>query len=209
MKRVVIVGAGGFGREVLAWATEHAAHGCDWQVAGFLDDNAEALRSFEISVPILGPISGHVPDSNALYLCALGSPEAKRRVCGTLVAAGARFLTLVHPRATVGPRTQLGDGVVVCPGAVVSCDVTLGAFVTVNLNATIGHDAHVGAFSTLSAHADVTGFVRLGDDVFLGSRAGVVPGKIVGDRVHIGAGSTVIADIPSDTRVFGIPARRV
>lgn len=209
MKRVLIVGAGGFGREVLAWALAHPDHTRVWRIAGFLDDNASAMARFDTGFSVIGSISGHTVDPDALYLCALGAPEVKRQVCGPLLDAGAKFLTLVHPASVVGPRTQVGDGCVICPGAVVSCDVTLGALVTVNLNATVGHDAVIGEYSTLSAHADVTGFVRLGEAVFLGSRAGVVPGKTIGDRVHIGAGSTVITDVPAGERVFGVPARRI
>lgn len=207
MTPVYIVGAGGFGREVLQWASDHPDCGVKWRIAGFLDDNASALDGFSRDVGILGPITGHVPDSESLYLCGLGLPGAKRAVCEKLAAAGARFLTLVHPRAYAGTEVVFGEGCVVCPGAVLSCDIRLGSFVTVNLNATVGHDAVIGDFSTLSALCDVTGFVRVGSDCFIGSRAGIVPHKKIGDGVHVGAGSTVINDIASGEKVFGVPAR--
>ena len=207
MKPVHIIGAGGFGREVLQWAGDHPDRGARWRIAGFLDDNPGALAAFGCEVKVTGPITGHVPDPDALYLCGLGQPGPKREICGRLAAEGAKFLTLVHPRAYVGARVEFGEGCIVCPGVVLSCDIRLGRFVTVNLNATVGHDAVIGDFTSLSALCDVTGFVTIGEGVFLGSRAGIVPGKKVGDRAHVGAGSTVIADIREGERVFGVPAR--
>jgi sugar O-acyltransferase (sialic acid O-acetyltransferase NeuD family) len=209
MKRVYIVGAGGFGREVLQWAGDHPDCGVLWRVAGFLDDNPDALAGFGRVVAVVGPIVGHVPDPDALYLCGIGQPAPKRAICGVLAAAGARFLTLIHPRVYTGTRVELGEGCVICPGAVLSCDIRLGRFVTVNLNATVGHDAVIGDFTTLSAHCDVTGFVSIGEEVFMGSRSGVVPGKKIGSGAHVGAGSTVITDIHEGARVFGVPARSV
>lgn len=207
MTPVYIVGAGGFGREVLQWASDHPDNGVRWRIAGFIDDNLGALAKFDIATPVVGPITGHVPDPDARYLCGLGLPPAKRAVCSRLSEAGAKFLTLVHPRAYVGSRIVLGEGCVICPGAVLSCDIRLGRFVTINLGATVGHDADIGDYSALSALCDVTGFVHVGTDCFIGSRAGIVPHKRIGSRVHVGAGSTVINDIPDDTKVFGIPAR--
>lgn len=207
MKNLFVIGAGGFGREAAAWAAEHPDCGVSWRVAGFLDDNPDALRGFDCPERIVGPLRGHAPDPEALYLCGLGMPESKRAVCGPLAERGARFLTLVHPRAVVGPRVTLGEGTIVCPGVVLSCDIRIGRLVTLNLNATAGHDVEIGDFSTLSAHADAMGFVKIGAGVFLGSRAGIVPSKRVGDGAHVGAGSTVIADVNPGVRVFGVPAR--
>lgn len=207
MTPVYIIGAGGFGREVLQWALDHPDCGVAWRIAGFLDDKPSALDGFATPVGVVGPISGHVPDPDALYLSGLGLPGPKRAVCEGLLNAGARFLTLVHPRAYVGSRVELGEGCVICPGVVLSCDIRLGRCVTINLNSTVGHDARIGDFTTLSALCDVTGFVSVGSGVFMGSRSGIVPHKKIGDGAHVGAGSTVIADIRDGERVFGIPAR--
>jgi sugar O-acyltransferase (sialic acid O-acetyltransferase NeuD family) len=134
-------------------------------------------------------------------------PSLKEKLVSPLLAAGAEFLTFVHPQALVGARVKLGKGVILCPGAIVSVDIELGDFVTVNLNCTIGHDASLGPWTTLSAQCDVTGYVRLADRVFMGSRASVIPGKSVGSRSVVGAGSVVVTDVPADVTVVGIPAR--
>ena len=206
MKKLLIVGAGGFGRELYVWAGQHPACGREWELAGFLDDNADALAPFGSFAPVR-PLAGHHPSADTIYLCGIGMPSLKEKLVSPLLAAGAEFLTFVHPQALVGARVKLGKGVVLCPGAVVSVDIELGDFVMVNLNCTIGHDASLGPWTSLSAQCDITGHVRVADRVFMGSRASVIPGKSVGSRSIVGAGAVVVTDVPADVTVVGIPAR--
>jgi len=206
MKKLLIVGAGGFGREMYAWAAQHPDCGQVWTLAGFLDDNVEALQPFGSFAPVL-PAAGHQPASENVYLCGLGLPLVKEKVIGPLLKARAEFITFVHPTALVGSRVSLGQGVVLCPGAILSADITVGDFAMVNLNSTIGHDASLGAWTTLSAQCDITGHVKVADRVFMGSRATIIPGKTVGSRAILGAGAVVISDVPANVTVVGNPAR--
>ena len=206
MRPLFIVGAGGFGREMHAWLRQHPD--CDrlWTIAGFLDDNPAALDRFGAFAPVV-PATGHQPTSGSLYVCGLGLPEIKERVIAPLLAAGAEFLTYVHPTAVVGERVRLGRGTILCPGAVLSCDITVGDFVIINLNSTIGHDASVGDWSSLSALCDVTGHVKIAERVFMGSQATIIPTRTVGGRSIIGAGAVVMTNVPADVTVTGNPAR--
>jgi len=206
MKKLLIVGAGGFGREMYAWAAQHPDCGQVWTLAGFLDDNVEALQPFGSFAPVL-PAAGHQPASENVYLCGLGLPLVKEKVIGPLLKARAEFITFVHPTALVGARVSLGQGVVLCPGAILSADITVGDFAMVNLNSTIGHDASLGAWTTLSAQCDITGHVKVADRVFMGSRATIIPGKTIGSRAILGAGAVVISDVPANVTVVGNPAR--
>mgnify|MGYP000199149374 CR=1 FL=1 len=160
MKKLLIVGAGGFGRELYVWAGQHPDCGRAWTLAGFLDDNPDALAGFGRFAPV-SPIAGHKPTADHVYLAGLGMPPLKEKLVAPLVAAGAEFLTFVHPRALVGARVKMGKGVIICPGSVVTVDIGLGDFVTVNLNCTIGHDASLGPWTSLSAQCDITGHVRV------------------------------------------------
>jgi sugar O-acyltransferase (sialic acid O-acetyltransferase NeuD family) len=206
VKKLLIIGAGGFGREVHAWARQHPDCGGRWELAGFLDDNTAALREYGDFAPVR-PLRGHRPTQEFLYLNGLAVPELKQELLPPLVAAGAEFLTFVHPSAKVGERVTLGRGAVLCPGAIVTADATLGAFVTLNLRATVGHDAVVGDWTTASAHCDITGFVKVGAGVFMGTRASIIPGRQVGAGAKLAAGAVVFADVAPGVTVFGNPAR--
>ena len=206
MKKLLIVGAGGFGREIHAWCRQHPDHGRAWAFEAFLDDNPEALAAFGSFAPVR-PLAAHRPSPDEVFVCGLGLPDVKLRLVRPLLERGASFLTFVHPSVILGERVVLGRGVVLCPGAVLSADIALGEFAMVNLNSTVGHDARIGAWSTLSAQCDVTGHVRLGDRVFMGSKSTVIPRRVIADGVTVGAGAVVIADVPAGVTVVGNPAR--
>ena len=206
MKKLFIVGAGGFGRELHAWAGQHPDCGRQWRLAGFLDDNPEALKPFGSFAPVAS-LTGHRPSADQLYVVGLGMPTLKEQLVAPLLAAGAEFLTFVHPSAVLGARVALGRGVVICPGAVLSVDIDVGDFAMVNLNCTIGHDARIGRWTSLSAHCDITGGASVGQACFFGSRASIIPGKAIGDRTVVAAGAVVMTHFPSDVLVAGNPAR--
>lgn len=207
LKRLLIVGGGAFGREVLDWARQNAAHGRDWSLGGFLDDRTEVLDGFDVGLPWLGRARDYMPQSGDVFVGALGQVEAKRRILGALRDRGARFVSLIHPTALVGSRTVLGEGVILCPRATVTCDARLGDFVTVNLHSTVTHDVRIGAWSQLSDHVDLCGGVHLGEGVMVGSGVRVLPGVKVGAGAVLGAGSVVLSDVLPGATVTGNPAR--
>lgn len=206
MKNLYIVGAGGFGRELAAWINDLPSQSRDWVWQGFLDDNAAALKPFG-NFASVSPLASHKVSAQNIYLCGIGSPAIKKKVVEPLLKHGAEFISFIHPRATIGDRVKLGQGVVICPECVLSCDIELGDFTMINLRSTIGHDAKVGPWSTISAQCDLTGGVELGAEVFLGSRVSIIPGKKVGDGAIVGAGSTVMTNVPAHVTAVGNPAR--
>ncbi len=207
MKRLLIVGAGGFGREVHAWASAHPDCGRVWKMAGFLDDDPGALDGYGPIARVIGPVADRSPGADEIFVCAIGDPAVKRRVCLGLLEQGADFLTLVHPSVIMGERVNLGRGVVLCPRVTLTVDIRLGDFVAVNCHSSIGHDVSVGPWATISGHCDLTGACRLGEEAFLGSGVRVLPGRRVGDRAFAGAGSVILASVKPGQRVFGNPAR--
>jgi sugar O-acyltransferase (sialic acid O-acetyltransferase NeuD family) len=211
MNRLLIIGAGGFGREVLAWAEDivRATPTPDWTIGGFLDGNPQALAKFDIAKPIVGNPADYQPQPTDRFICAIGDTATKLRVCYSLQERGAQFINLIHPTALVGPRCQLGVGVILCPFAALTVDVTLGNFVTLNLRASIGHDVVVGDGCLLNSFCDVTGAARLGEGVFMGSHAVVAPKTVVEDFARIGAGSVVVRRVKAGSSVIGVPAKRI
>ncbi|WP_269526917.1 acetyltransferase [Coraliomargarita parva] len=207
MKSLYIIGAGGFGREVYAWAMQHPDAGQLWNIAGFLDDNPTALDGFEYPVGVVGTVDGFVFEEDALFLCAVGTSEIRKSICERMRARGAQFISLVHPSVVCGQNVSLGKGVIVCPQAVLTSDVRIGDFVIINCHSSAGHDVQIGAWTTVSGHCDLTGHTRLGEGVFLGSGARIIPGKTVGDGAVIGAGAVVIRSVQAGQKVFGNPAR--
>jgi sugar O-acyltransferase (sialic acid O-acetyltransferase NeuD family) len=209
MKRLLIIGAGGFGREVLSWCLQDAAYTKEWEVAGFLDSNPAALDKHTCEFGILGDPSTYSPSGDDLFVLAIGDPKTKLRLCKSLKERGASFTTLLHPTVVIGRDCRIGEGCVLCPGAVLTTNVSLGNFVIINVHSTVGHDSVIGDGSTLSAHNDVTGNVVLGEGVFLGTHACILPNTVVGDYAIVGAGSMVLKKVPAHSTVVGVPARQI
>jgi len=207
-RRILIAGAGGFGREVLQWARDtwpdHVA-----LIGGFLSDDPRRLDGFSTGTRIFDSVENYKKRTGDYLLLGIGVAYVRRVVAERLADRGAEFLTLVHPRAVVAKSARIGQGSIVCPHAVVSDSATLGRCVLVNYHASLGHDASAGNYAVLSPYATLGGGATVGDDAFLGLHASVGPGRSIGARSKVSANSCVLSDTPSDSIVYGVPGRIV
>ena len=209
LPQLVIIGAGGFGRETLAWAEQSVQVGVDWTIKGLIDDNPDALLGKNTPGRYLGKISDHQPAAEEVFVCAIGVPAFKRRCSELIASRGGRFTRLFHRTAVLGHNVECAEGVILCPYAVASANNRLGRGVAINLHASVDHDANVGDWSQINCHCDLTAAVQVGEEVFMGSRVSVIPNVRIGDRAYIGAGTVVLRDVPAGWRVVGMPARRI
>jgi sugar O-acyltransferase (sialic acid O-acetyltransferase NeuD family) len=212
--RLIIVGAGGFGREILTWAYDSCRDGglvdgepCE--VAGFLDDNPSALDGFEVGVEHLGSVDNYVPQDTDRFVIAIGNPAIRMGIARSMESKGWKFVTIKHPTAIVGPRVKLGHGCILCPYSVVTTDIVIGNHVIVNVHAIVGHDSKVGSGCTINGLCEITGRCEIGEGVAMGTHASLIPGRHVGDYAVIGAGSVVIKHVKSRSTVFGVPATSI
>ncbi|MGH8904626.1 MAG: acetyltransferase [Egibacteraceae bacterium] len=192
-----IAGAGGFGRETYDVVLAQGG-----QLTAFLDDGLAGTTVR--GIPVLAPEQA---SGSGAFTVGIANPAARRRLVSLLCDRGLHARTLVHPRAVIGPETDLGDGVVVLAHAHISSSVRVGDHVQVNYNATVGHDAVLDEYVTVYPGANVSGAVHLEADVTVGSNACVLQGRTVGTGAFVGAGAVVTRDVPSGQVVVGCPAR--
>jgi sugar O-acyltransferase (sialic acid O-acetyltransferase NeuD family) len=204
-ERLIMVGAGGFGRELYFWAEDCHRAGTLPALAGFIDDVVQELPGYDL--PRLGSLQDYTPASGDLFLVALGDPAKKRQVVELLQTRGGRFATLRHPTATVVRTASIGEGVIMCPYTMAMPDARIERFVTLINYSGIGHDSTCGEFSTLSSLVDVTGNVQIGKDVMIGSGARLLPKITVGDGATVGAGSIVVRSVKPGMTVFAASAK--
>lgn len=206
MTRLVIAAAGGFGRELAAYARDAGLH-----VAGFLDDDpnaAAALDGLDREAGVLGPIGSYEPERDGeLVAIGIGHVGTRLKVAEMLVARGARLATVVHPTAWVAPTATLGEGVAVAPFVCIGPGVRIGDLALLNTYASLGHDATLGRCCVLASYAVATGHSALEEQVFLATHAVVTPGTRVGAGARISAGAVVFHDVPAGALAAGNPAR--
>lgn len=203
---LVIIGAGGFGREVLELVREINSAAPTFDFLGFLDDEASGHMPKRVGAPLLGP-SSDLADLAANYVIGIGAPGPRRRIDALAQSWGRAAATLTHPSATIGSDVQVGAGAVIAAGVRLTTHIAVGRFVHINLNCTIGHDSIVEDFATLHPGVHLGGGCVIEEGATLGMGSVVLPNVRVGRGAIVGAGAVVVRDVAPDTTVVGIVAR--
>ena len=206
MLDVIIVGAGGFAREIVPWLWECFSPD-EIRLKGFLARNQHELRNFELGASVIGDPESYMPHKNDRFILAIGDIDARRRTVEALTQHGASFLTVIHPTAVVAKSAVIGEGAVLYPFVTVSNGANLADFVHLSLYASAGHDSNVGRFCLLSPYATLNGFAVLKEEVFMGSHSVVGPGHTVERESRISANTSVLHDISALSFVHGVPGR--
>jgi sugar O-acyltransferase (sialic acid O-acetyltransferase NeuD family) len=211
---LVIVGAGGFAREVLQVAldvNESSAAAPTWRPVGFAVEASFLSPGDEVhGLPVFSTESAATAHPDAWWIVAVGAPALRRRLVRALHAhAGDRWAALIHPKAWLGRRVEIAAGSVICAGCQVTTDIRIGAHVHVNIGSTIGHDATLGDFVTLNPGVNVSGNVNIAEGAEIGTGSVLIPRADVGAWSIVGAGSVVTRPLAPDVTAVGAPARVV
>lgn len=209
MKRLIIIGAGGYGRETFGIALGAVGYGTDFDVKGFLDGRPDALDGFTGYPPVIGSPETYEPAADDVFVSALGNIASRRKCVELIERRGGEFRSLVHRSATLGPNVTVGEGTLIAPNAFVSADVRIGRHAAVFHATSIGHDAVLGDFSHVYAQCAIGGEVVLGEGAIVYPGAVVTPRRTIGEDAVVGAGSTVFLNVKRGETVFGNPARPV
>ncbi|MBC7596930.1 MAG: acetyltransferase [Kineosporiaceae bacterium] len=207
----MIVGCGGFGREVADVVDAINRTQPTWNLLGFIDDSpksADVERVNRLGRQIIGDLASEAPgDGPVWYVIGIGDGKVRESIASRLDARGWRAATLVHPGSALGADCKLGEGAVVCAGASITTNVTVGRHVHINLNCTVGHDSRLADFVTLNPLVAISGNCSVEIRAQLGTHSAVLPGLTIGKDATVGAAACVVRDVASNLVVKGIPAR--
>jgi sugar O-acyltransferase (sialic acid O-acetyltransferase NeuD family) len=207
---LIIIGAGGFSRDI-AWAVEECNQTKPrWNLLGFLDDDPAKAGTIVSGYPVLGGIanSASYPDARlVLGVASYKNRGARRSIVEHMKWSPGRFATIVSPYAHVSHLTSIGHGCVILRLAVVSMDVVIGNHVLISSSCVIGHDAELSGYVTLAAGVRISGSVRVGEDVYAGSGSVIRDGLKIGAGALIGMGAAVFHDVREGQTVVGNPAK--
>lgn len=210
-RKVVVFGTGGNCIDIVeALQAVTSAKRERYECVGFLDDKPELWGNDVRGIPVLGPLSMAASLADVWFVNGIGSPRNfwnKESIVATANVPLSRFLTVVHPTASVSPSAVLGAGTVVFDHVTICNSVRIGSHVMVLPNSVISHDSVVMDFSCIAGGVCVSGNVRIGKSAYLGAGSLIRDGARIGDYSLVGMGAVVVRDCQPRSVVVGNPAR--
>jgi UDP-perosamine 4-acetyltransferase len=205
-RRVIVVGAGGHAKTVLAIIETAGEYG----VAGLLDDDPTKVGTVHYGYRVLGD-AGAIPNMKALgisrAIVAIGDNHQRLSWAERLKESGFELISAVHPSVVLLRGSRVGPGTVIMANAHIGSDAAIGENGIVGVSVVVGHDARVGKCSLLCPGVLLGGGARVGELAFLGMGAVVLPETSVGSEARIGANAVVVCDLPDGVTAVGVPAR--
>jgi len=207
----VLVGAGGFGREVAEAVRAVNAERPTWSLLGFLDD-AASLQGEEVDGT---PVVGRIDDARGLdadVLVCTGRPDnyfSRQRIVERLALPADRYATIVHPQASVASTATIGRGTALLAYTVVTARAQIGSHVAVMPAVVITHDDVIEDYVTIGAGARFGGGARVREGAYIGSGAMVRENTTIGRWSQLGMGAVATRDVPDAEVWVGVPAARL
>lgn len=207
IKDIVIIGAGGFGREV-AWLIECInQQKYEWNFIGYIDEDKEKYGVLLNDKPVIGDFSWLQEKSSLYYVCAIGNPFVKKKLCEKADRYSLKLATLIAPDVKISKHNEIGDGCIICTGNILTVNTKVEENVILNLDCTVGHDAIIRRYTTVLPNVNISGKVTIGECCNIGTGSAIIQEITIGDNVTLGAGSVVVHDLPDNCTAVGVPAK--
>ena len=210
MEKIVIVGAGGFGREVKMLIDQLNSKENVYEFIGYYDDGfarGTKINSNEVLGSILD-LASTIEKLNVVV--AIGAPDIKKKIVEKLSNPNLRFPTLIHPSVLIGNEfVSVGKGCIICAGTIITCNIVIKDFVILNLMCTVGHDSSIHSYASFMPSVNISGEVVIHEGVYVGTGAKIINQLEIGKQTIIGAGAVVSKTLPEKCTAVGIPAKPI
>lgn len=207
MKNLIIIGAGGMGRQLYSFAKQCIGYGTEFVIKGFIDDNLGSLDDYVGYPSVLNTISNYEIVENDFFVISIGDVSTKKSCVELILEKGGRFISLIHKTAIIYENVSLGEGCIVESNAVIGVESKIGDFVLIQDFAVIGHDVTIGDWSRIDCGVTCVGGVIVGKEVCVHTGAVISHNVVLGDKCTVGAMSFVIKKVKPEVTVYGNPAR--
>ena len=207
-KELLVIGAGGFGRETYSLVQAINEVNEKWQMLGFIDDaEPEMAKLNRLGTKWLGPREALEQYDGVAYVLAISNTSVRRELVELAERSGLNPITLIHPKVNIGLDVQIASGCIINAGVSLTTNVVLGVHTQLNPGVLIGHDTEISDFVSIYPGATIGGNVQIGSGSTIGANATVLQGITIGRESLVGAGSVVTKPVADFQTVKGIPAR--
>lgn len=205
MKKIIFFGTGAVAAEITSYIEDS-----DWgrnaniEVKGYVaSDEAGVVNwgNYKYKAPYLGSFDTYKIEEEDYFVLALGNYAVKRKIVEQIKNRGGRFITLIHPTATIARTSTIGEGCVLCPYTMIGPNVILGDFNLLTSQSIISHDSTIGDYNFFATSL-ICGYTEIGSDNYFGIRATGVSSITIGSRNKIQAGMIIDKNIGDDSTLF-------
>lgn len=210
IKDIIIVGAGGFGREIKFLIDNINKIEKQFNIIGFVDDNLEKGQIIN-GIEVIGNLNTLLEIKKPIsVVLGIGDPVVKKKIIAEIGNSDFNFPNLIHPNVIIGnDDVSLGVGNVICAGNIITCNIKIKNFVTLNLSCTVGHDTIINDFASFMPSVNISGEVLINECVYVGTGAKIINQLEIGENSIVGAGAVVSKSLPSNCTAVGIPAKPI
>lgn len=207
--KVLIIGAGGFGKEVLWALLEDNKNSKKYDIMGFLDDDKNKHDKIISGKKVLGSTEWALKNQirNLKYVIAIGNGKTRKKIVNRIKKKDDEYLTVIHPSTIVSDSAIIGNGTVIQAGTIITVDVKIGKHCRIDTNCTIAHDSKIDDFVDISPGAHINGTNKIQIGAFVGSATTTKENISIGKWSIIGAGTVLLADVPDLSMYVGVPGK--
>ncbi len=204
---LIIVGAGGFGREIKCLLEELNDMVPSWNFLGWVSEDTPGEMIDDL--PVLGDTSWLSQyEKEVSVVIAIGNGKTRKRIVEQLKDnPKLSFPNIIAHNVVRSDNLHMGQGNIITYNNVLTTNISMGNFVVCNLSNTIGHDCVIEDYVTLFPKTAISGCCKLKECCSIGTGASIIQGCSIGENSFVGAGAAVINDIPGDCVAVGVPAR--
>lgn len=195
MKDILIIGAGGIGRET-AWIIEEINEvKPTWNLLGYIDENSEIHGKELNGYKVLGGLEVlEKLEEKPYVVVAIANCSVKKSIV-TKLGEKYNFATIIYPTVKVSKFIQIGQGTIIYPGVTLTVNTKIGNHVLISGNCGIGHDTVIGDYSSVLWGSNFSGYDTVGESCFIGLGTKVIQGINISKENNISAGITVVEDV--------------
>lgn len=207
MKDLIIIGAGGVGKETAYLIEQINQVKPTWNLLGFVDDNTLMHGKYVNGFKVLGGVNC-IFDFHGIYtVCAIASFEMKKRIFDRISMHKLKFAQVIHPSVHIPRSSSVGEGSIIYPGVIMTTNITVGNHVIISPGCGIGHESEIGDFCSLLWNVNISGNVRIEAGCLIGTGSTIIQNIRIGKETIVGAGTVVLRDLPQRCTAVGVPAR--
>lgn len=211
-RRLVILGAGGFAREV-AWLLEQHLRDKELDLLGFAEEAGGDHLGSRVDGYLCHELDWYLANFEDFYgAIAIGSPRIRENVSRDLEQRGIALHTCIDPSVHLSGTVKVGAGTIICAGSTLTVGIEIGRCVQINPGCTVAHDTVIEDFVTIAPGARISGNVTVRRGSFIGTGANIINGTpamplVIGEGAVVGAGACVVGEVEPFSTVAGVPAR--